>query len=158
MITVCCSAPEGQISLFSWDLDQFNQRVMMVKDVNRSVQRCLSRGLEVSWVFFYCFSTLSQSSYYIINIIYLWDIIVKYCRKILSPVNVPCSLCALNGTTTCLSASYVRFILGALVLLDLEITNNSMHGVVQWYSGFFFFYGLHLIFGKPCVDVKAPSQ
>lgn len=42
VMTVCCSAPEGQINFFSWDLDQFNQNVMMLKDASGSVQRCLS--------------------------------------------------------------------------------------------------------------------
>lgn len=43
MITVCCSAPEGQFGSFGWDLDQFNQSIMMLKDVSSSVRRCLSK-------------------------------------------------------------------------------------------------------------------
>lgn len=43
VMTEGCAAPEGQISLFSWDLDQFHGSVMMLKDASGSIPWCLSR-------------------------------------------------------------------------------------------------------------------
>lgn len=83
VMTECCSAPEGQISFLSWDLDPFNQSVMMLKDVSGSVQRLCSafsvKEEEVSCWWLQPFN-LSPSP----NLLPFWDIIVKYCTSCLS--------------------------------------------------------------------------
>lgn len=77
VMTVCCSAPEGQISLFSWDLDQFNQSVMILKNVSGCVQRCLSKRRRSA--------VYGSSTLFRVHLRTFWDIIVKYCTYCLSP-------------------------------------------------------------------------